>query len=63
MDRVHISEEYDLFLGQSGPLHVIFPWCVDFEVDRRFWESLVCLDPTKQGWLYFEVILNHNEKR
>ncbi|PWA66273.1 phospholipase-like protein [Artemisia annua] len=54
--RVHISEEYDIFLGQSGPLRFIFPWCVDFEVDRRFWESLVCLDPTKQGWLLDEHI-------
>lgn len=37
----------------------MFPWSNEVHVDRRFWESLVCLDPTKQGWLMDEVRLIH----
>lgn len=56
MDKVDFSHEYDFFLGQTGPLHCKFPWCEDVRVDRRFWESLVCLDPRRQGWVMDEHI-------
>ena len=55
MDTVHLSDEYDYFLGQSGSLYCKFPWCEDVSVDRRFWESLVCLDPPRKGWVMDEV--------
>ena len=54
--HVHIFNEYDEFLGKPGPLRCIFPWSKEpVRVDRRFWESLVCLDPSKKGWLMDEV--------
>ncbi|PWA38255.1 F-box domain-containing protein [Artemisia annua] len=56
IDRVHFSEAYDMFLGQPGPLHCKFPWCQDVRVDRRFWESLVCVDPPRKGWVMDEHI-------
>ncbi|GJT21510.1 hypothetical protein Tco_0891447 [Tanacetum coccineum] len=28
----------------------------DVSVGRRFWESLVCLDPTKKGWIMDEHV-------
>ena len=56
MNTVHLSEDYDFFLGQPGPLYCKFPWCEDVCVDRRFWESLVCLDPPRRGWITDEVI-------
>ncbi|GJT24326.1 hypothetical protein Tco_0894263, partial [Tanacetum coccineum] len=40
----------------TGPLRCRFPWCKDVSVDRRFWESLVCLDPPKKGWIMDEHI-------
>nr|GEV84817.1 hypothetical protein [Tanacetum cinerariifolium] len=39
----------DVTAWVEGPLHCRFPWCKDVSVDRRFWESLVCLDPTKKA--------------
>nr|GEZ82620.1 phospholipase-like protein [Tanacetum cinerariifolium] len=53
-DRVHLSDAFDMFLGRQGPLRTRFPWCKDISVDRRFWESLVCLDHTKKGWIMDE---------
>ena len=56
IDIVHLSDDYDEFLGKPGPLRCTFPWSVEpVRVDRRFWESLVCLDPPKKGWLMDEV--------
>ncbi|PWA72848.1 F-box associated interaction domain-containing protein [Artemisia annua] len=57
IDQVHITNEYEEFLGKPGPLRCIFPWSKEpVRVDRRFWESLVCLDPPKKGWLMDEHI-------
>nr|GEX28787.1 phospholipase-like protein [Tanacetum cinerariifolium] len=56
-DIVHLSDAFDIFLGRQGPLHCRFPWCKDVSVDRRFWKSLVCLDPTKKGWIMDELLL------
>ncbi|PWA56616.1 F-box associated interaction domain-containing protein [Artemisia annua] len=57
IDQVHVTNEYDEFLGKPGPLRCIFPWSKEpVRVDRRFWESLVCLDPPKKGWLMDEHI-------
>ena len=54
--KVHLTNEYDEFLGKPGPLRCIFPWSKEpVRVDRRFWEVLVCLDPWKKGWLMDEV--------
>ncbi|GKA92494.1 phospholipase-like protein [Tanacetum coccineum] len=55
-DRVHLTDAFDIFLGRQGPLRCRFPWCKDVSVDRRFWESLVCLDPTKKGWIMDELV-------
>nr|GEW33273.1 reverse transcriptase domain-containing protein [Tanacetum cinerariifolium] len=56
-DRVHLTDAFDIFLGRQGPLRCRFPWCKDVSVDRKFWESLVCLDPTKKGWIMDELLL------
>ncbi|GJX66038.1 phospholipase-like protein [Tanacetum coccineum] len=55
-DRVHLTDVFDIFLGRQGPLRYRFPWCKDVSVDRRFLESLVCLDPTKKGWIMDELV-------
>lgn len=56
IDIVYFSDDYDEFLGKPGPLRCTFPWSKEpVRVDRRFWESLVCLDPPKKGWLMDEV--------
>nr|GEV31828.1 uncharacterized mitochondrial protein AtMg00810-like [Tanacetum cinerariifolium] len=55
-DRVHLTDTFDIVLNRQGPLRCRFPWCKDVSVDRRFWESLVCLDPTKKGWIMDEHI-------
>ncbi|GKD20843.1 hypothetical protein Tco_1222546 [Tanacetum coccineum] len=54
--RVHLTDAFDIFLSRQGPLRCRFPWCKDVSVDQRFWESLVCLDPTKKGWIMDEHI-------
>ncbi|GKC45884.1 hypothetical protein Tco_1063606, partial [Tanacetum coccineum] len=54
-DRVYLSDAFDIFLGRLRPLRCRFPWCKDVSVDRRFWESLVCLHPPKKGWIIDEV--------
>ncbi|GKD29232.1 hypothetical protein Tco_1240010 [Tanacetum coccineum] len=56
IDRVHLIDDFDIYLGQRGPLQCRFPWCKDVCVDRRFWESLLCLDPAKKGWIMDEHI-------
>ncbi|GJW85181.1 hypothetical protein Tco_0158326 [Tanacetum coccineum] len=56
-DRVHLTDAFDIFLGRQGPLRARFPWCKDVSVDRRFWETLVCLDPRKKGWIIDETIV------
>nr|GFA11050.1 phospholipase-like protein [Tanacetum cinerariifolium] len=53
-NRVHLTHVFDIFLGRQGPLRCRFPWCKDVSVDQRFWESLVCLDLTKKGWIMDE---------
>ncbi|PWA69469.1 phospholipase-like protein [Artemisia annua] len=55
VNKVYFTDENDRYLGQIGPLNCKFPWCEDVTVDRRFWESLVCLDPKRQGWLLEEA--------
>ncbi|GJY18473.1 phospholipase-like protein [Tanacetum coccineum] len=56
IDYIWINEDLDLYLGKSGRLRCKFPWSVKVCVERPFWESLVCLDPTRQGWLLDEHI-------
>ncbi|GKD21910.1 hypothetical protein Tco_1223613 [Tanacetum coccineum] len=61
-DRVHLTEDFNIYLSQQGPLRCRFLWCKDVCVDRRFWESLVCLDPTKKGWImdgHIELWVNY----
>ncbi|GJW89941.1 hypothetical protein Tco_0167494 [Tanacetum coccineum] len=58
-DRVYLTDAFDFFLGRQGPLRVKFPWCKDVSVDRRFWETLVCLDPRKKGWIMDELWVNY----
>nr|GEW58501.1 hypothetical protein [Tanacetum cinerariifolium] len=43
------KQDLDLYLGKPGMLRFRFPWCSDQMVDRKFWESLVCLDPPRIG--------------
>ncbi|GJZ44661.1 phospholipase-like protein, partial [Tanacetum coccineum] len=54
IDNVWLTEDLDLYLGQPGLLRCRFPWCNDWMVDQNFWETLVCLDPPKRGWLLDE---------
>nr|GEU49598.1 phospholipase-like protein [Tanacetum cinerariifolium] len=56
-DRVHLTYAFDVYLGQRGLLRCRFPWCKDVCVNRRFWESLVCLDPLNKGWIMDEAKL------
>nr|GEU76379.1 phospholipase-like protein [Tanacetum cinerariifolium] len=61
-DRVHLTNTFDIFLGRQGPRRCRFPWCKDVSVDRRFWESLMCLNPTKKGWIideHVELLVNY----
>ncbi|GJX21107.1 phospholipase-like protein, partial [Tanacetum coccineum] len=51
IDNFWLSEDLDLYLRQLGLLRCRFKWCNDRMVNRKFWESLVCLDPPKKGWL------------
>ncbi|GKD35750.1 hypothetical protein Tco_1251259, partial [Tanacetum coccineum] len=51
IDNAWLIEDLDLYLGNPGMLRCRFPWCNDQMVDRKFWESLVCLDPTRTCWL------------
>ncbi|GJT86460.1 phospholipase-like protein [Tanacetum coccineum] len=60
-DRVHLANVFYIYLGQRGLLRCRFPWCKDVCVDRRFWESLVYLDPAKKGWIMDEVFMPINE--
>nr|GEW00981.1 asparagine--tRNA ligase, chloroplastic/mitochondrial [Tanacetum cinerariifolium] len=53
-DRVYLTDAFDICLGRQGPLRCWFPWCKDVSVDRRFGKSLLCLDPTKKGWMMDE---------
>lgn len=55
VNKVYFSDQYRQYLCETGPLNCKFPWCEDVTVDRRFWESLVCLDPKRQGWLLDEA--------
>ncbi|GJV90991.1 hypothetical protein Tco_1538804 [Tanacetum coccineum] len=55
IDNIWISKDLDIYLGQPGHLLCKFPWSTEVCVDRQFWESLVCLDPPRQGWLLDEV--------
>ncbi|GKA43519.1 phospholipase-like protein [Tanacetum coccineum] len=51
IDNVWLTEDLDMYLGKPGMLRCRFPWCNDWMVDRKFWESLVCLDPTRTCWI------------
>ncbi|GJV24201.1 phospholipase-like protein [Tanacetum coccineum] len=57
IDTVWLSDDIERFLRQSGQIKCKFPWNDDYIVDRNFWLKLVCLDPTKKGWLTEEVQL------
>ncbi|GJS89692.1 hypothetical protein Tco_0772328 [Tanacetum coccineum] len=28
-DKVHLTDTFDIFIGQQGPLRCRFPWCID----------------------------------
>ncbi|GKD54237.1 hypothetical protein Tco_1287624, partial [Tanacetum coccineum] len=58
IDNIWISEDLDIYLGQPGHLRCKFPWSTEVCVDRRLWESLVCLDPPRQGWLMDEAMVS-----
>ncbi|GJY05753.1 phospholipase-like protein [Tanacetum coccineum] len=42
---------------QPGQVKCKFPWNDDYTVDRNFWLKLVCLVPTRKGWLTEELLL------
>ncbi|GJW26012.1 phospholipase-like protein [Tanacetum coccineum] len=54
----HVMPHVSALVGcdNQGPLRARFPWCKDVSVDRRFWETLVCLDPRKKGWIMDEHV-------
>ncbi|GJV61429.1 phospholipase-like protein [Tanacetum coccineum] len=51
IDNVWLTEDLVLYLGKLNMLRCRFPWCNDRMVDQKFWESLVCLNPQRTGWL------------
>ncbi|GJX44425.1 phospholipase-like protein [Tanacetum coccineum] len=57
MDTVWLSDDIERFLGQPGQVKCKFPWNDDYTIDRNFWLKLVCLDPTRKGWLTEELLL------
>nr|GEY23278.1 phospholipase-like protein [Tanacetum cinerariifolium] len=59
MDTVWLIDDIKCFLGQSGQVKCKFPWNDDYIVDRNFWLKLVCLDPTRKGWLTKELLLQN----
>ncbi|GJX91218.1 phospholipase-like protein [Tanacetum coccineum] len=61
MDTVWLSDDIERFLGHPGQVKCKFPWNDDYTVDRNFWLKLVCLDPTRKGWLTEEVFIPINE--
>ncbi|GJZ56957.1 hypothetical protein Tco_0612451 [Tanacetum coccineum] len=60
-DCVWIAEDryaFDIqrFISREGNIKCKFPWSDDYTVGRNFWLTLVCLDPTRKGWLSEEHI-------
>nr|GEV80191.1 hypothetical protein [Tanacetum cinerariifolium] len=49
-DIIHLTDAFHIFLGRQGPLRARFPWYKDAS------ETLVCLDPRKNGWIMDELL-------
>ncbi|GJR71041.1 phospholipase-like protein [Tanacetum coccineum] len=55
--RMKLEEEKLLQIShREGNIKCKFPWSDDYTVCRNFWLTLVCLDPTRKGWLSEEHI-------
>ncbi|GKB30601.1 F-box domain containing protein [Tanacetum coccineum] len=60
IDNVWLTEDLDLYIGNPGMLRCRFSWCNDRMLDQKFWESLVCLDPPRTGWLLDDLLLQNS---
>ncbi|GJV06360.1 hypothetical protein Tco_1344016 [Tanacetum coccineum] len=56
LDTVWLTLDIQRFISQEGNIKCKFPWSDDYTVGRNFWLTLVCLDPTRKGWLSEEHI-------
>ncbi|GJU98810.1 hypothetical protein Tco_1328081 [Tanacetum coccineum] len=69
-NRVHLTDDFDIYLGQRGPLRNRFPWCKDVCVDRslslltahELWVNYMWhVRPVEADWAmvdaYFDQIL------
>ncbi|GJT94642.1 phospholipase-like protein [Tanacetum coccineum] len=56
LDTVWLTPDIQRFISREGKIKCKFPWSDDYTVGRNFWLTLVCLDPTRKGWLSEEHI-------
>ncbi|GJZ00214.1 phospholipase-like protein [Tanacetum coccineum] len=56
LDTVWLTPDIQRFISREGNIKCKFPWSDDYTVGRNFWLTLVCLDPTRKGWLSEEHI-------
>ncbi|GKA49670.1 hypothetical protein Tco_0742743, partial [Tanacetum coccineum] len=51
LDIVWLTPDIQRFISREGKIKCKFLWSDDYTVGRNFWLTLVCLDPTRKGWL------------
>ncbi|GJT59762.1 phospholipase-like protein [Tanacetum coccineum] len=56
LDTVWLTPDIQRFISREGNIKCKFPWSDDYTVGQNFWLTLVCLDPTRKGWLSEEHI-------
>nr|GEZ74700.1 phospholipase-like protein [Tanacetum cinerariifolium] len=57
--HVWLTDDIERLLGQPGQVKCKFSWSYDYTVDRNFRLKLVCLNPTRKGWLTNELLLQN----
>ncbi|GJZ03960.1 phospholipase-like protein [Tanacetum coccineum] len=60
LDTVWLTPDIERFISREGKIKCKFPWSDDYSVGRNFWLTLVCLDPTRKGWLSEEILLQNS---
>ncbi|GJX00889.1 phospholipase-like protein [Tanacetum coccineum] len=56
LDTVWLTPDIQRFISREGKIKCKFPWSDDYTVGRNLWLTLVCLDPTRKGYLSEEHI-------
>ncbi|GJZ87690.1 ADP-ribosylation factor 1 [Tanacetum coccineum] len=56
LDTVWLTPDIQRFISREGKIKCKFPWSDDYTIGQNFWLTLVCLDPTRKGWLSEEHI-------